>query len=100
MKGAYNNLALEMAVDFVIMYLVMYTMIASLDHFRLNLNNAYMTLMMVTPMTIVVLVSMRSMYPSPRRRWRPFFDACGNALPYRCPASTGISTILMALSIV
>lgn len=62
----YMKLALEMAIDFVIMYLVMYTMIATLDHFYLNLNNVYMTLMMVTPMTLLMLLFMRSMYPSRR----------------------------------
>jgi len=48
------------------MYLVMYTMIATLAHFHLNLNNVYMTLMMVAPMAVIMLVSMRSMFPS---RW-------------------------------
>jgi uncharacterized protein (DUF305 family) len=55
-----------MAIDFFIMYLVMYTMIATLDHFYPNLNNVYMTLMMVAPMTIVMLVGMGSMFPSRR----------------------------------
>jgi hypothetical protein len=64
MQGSYKKLSVEMALDFVIMYLIMYTMIASLDHFYLNLNNAYMTLMMVTPMTILMLIFMRSMYKS------------------------------------
>jgi uncharacterized protein (DUF305 family) len=50
----------------VIMYLVMYTMIATLDDFRLNLNNVYMTLMMVAPMAVVMLAAMRSMFPSRR----------------------------------
>jgi uncharacterized protein (DUF305 family) len=55
-----------MAIDFVIMYLVMYTMIDVLNHLYLNINNLYMTLMMVAPMTIVMLVAMRSMFPSRR----------------------------------
>jgi hypothetical protein len=50
-SGSYQALGIEMAIDFVIMYLVMYTMIATLDHFHVNLNTAYMTLMMVAPMT-------------------------------------------------
>lgn len=62
--GTYARFAVELAVDFVIMYVVMYTMIASLSDFYLNLNNVYMTLMMVAPMAIVMLVSMRSMFPS------------------------------------
>jgi uncharacterized protein (DUF305 family) len=66
MRGSYKTLTIEMIIDFIIMYLVMYTMIATLDHFHLNLNNVYMTLMMVAPMTLVMLVAMRSMYPSRR----------------------------------
>lgn len=66
MHGSYKQLTIELLVDFLIMYLVMYTMIASLDHFVVNINNAYMTLMMVAPMAIVMLVGMRSMFPSKR----------------------------------
>ena len=66
MLGCYKSLSIEMLIGFVIMYLVMYTMIATLDHFYLNLNNVYMTLMMVAPMAIVMLVSMRSMFQSRR----------------------------------
>jgi hypothetical protein len=65
----YLLLGVEMTIDFVIMYLVMYTMIATLDHFHLNLNNVYMTLMMVAPMTVLMLVFMRSMYPVRRINW-------------------------------
>ena len=64
--GSYKGLTIELAIDFVIMYFVMYTMIASLNHLYLNINNVYMTLMMVTPMAIVMLVAMRSMFPSKR----------------------------------
>ena len=66
MHHSYKELAFEMAVDFVIMYFVMYTMIATLDHLYLNINNFYMTLMMVAPMTIVMLAGMPSMFPSRR----------------------------------
>jgi uncharacterized protein (DUF305 family) len=66
MGSSYVELTIELAIDFVIMYLVMYTMIASFDHLYLNINNVYMTLMMVAPMAIVMLVAMRSMFPSRR----------------------------------
>jgi hypothetical protein len=62
----YLRLGGELAIDFAIMYLVMYTMIATLEHFRFNLNNAYMTLMMVSPVAIVMVWAMRSMFPSRR----------------------------------
>lgn len=63
----YARLGIELAIDFVIMYLVMYTMIRSLDHFYFNINNVWMTLMMVTPMALVMMVAMRSMFPSRTR---------------------------------
>jgi uncharacterized protein (DUF305 family) len=63
MRPSYKSLGIEMAVDFVIMYFVMYTMIATIDHLRLNINNLYMTLMMVAPMMVVMVVGMPSMFP-------------------------------------
>jgi uncharacterized protein (DUF305 family) len=65
-RTQYLQLAVEIVLDFAVMYLVMYTMIATLSHFHLNLNNVYMTLMMVAPMVLIMLVSMRSMFPSQR----------------------------------
>lgn len=62
----YIKHGIELAADFVVMYLVMYTMIASLDHFRFNINNVYMTLMMVTAMALLMLVGMWHMFPSKR----------------------------------
>jgi uncharacterized protein (DUF305 family) len=49
------------------MYLVMYTMIATLGHFYFNVNNVYMTLMMVAPMAAIMLISMRAMFTDRRR---------------------------------
>lgn len=66
MKGAYRKLAIEIAVDGIIMFLVMYMMIDTLRHFHFNINTLYMTLMMVAPMVIIMIVAMRSMYPSKR----------------------------------
>jgi hypothetical protein len=65
-QGHYRGLAVEIVLDFIVMYFVMYTMIATVAHFRFNLNNVYMTLMMVAPMTVIMLVSIRSMFPSRR----------------------------------
>lgn len=66
MRRPYRSFSIEMLVDFLIMYFVMYTMIATLDHLYLNINNVYMTLMMVAPMTLVMLLGMRHMFPSRR----------------------------------
>ena len=62
----YRWLAAELVADFLIMYFVMFAMIASLDHLRHNLNTVYMTLMMVAPMAVLMIVTMRSMYPDRR----------------------------------
>ncbi len=58
----YAMLGLEIIADFIVMFLAMYAMIASLDHFYLNIGNVYMTLMMVAPMTLLMLFFMRHMY--------------------------------------
>ena len=69
MQGGYQRMAVELGIDFVIMYFVMYTMIATVAHLHLNINNLYMTLMMLSPMAIVMLLSMRSMFPSRQLNW-------------------------------
>lgn len=62
-QNLYMHYGIELVIDFIIMFFVMYTMIATLGHLYLNINNLYMTLMMVAPMAIVMLISMRSMFP-------------------------------------
>lgn len=65
-KGSYAKLAIELLIDAVIMYLVMYTMIDRLEHFNNNINQVYMVMMMVAPMGILMLIMMRSMFPKKR----------------------------------
>lgn len=36
----YRRFGIEMALDFVVMYLVMYTMIANVGHFYLNITTS------------------------------------------------------------
>ncbi len=64
MKGSYGSLAFQTLISGVIMYLVMFVMIDSLDSFYNNLNMFYMTLMMVTPMVVLMILAMRDMFPS------------------------------------
>ncbi len=66
MKPAYRSLALQTIVSAVIMYLVMFVMIDRLSSFYNNLNMVYMTLMMVSPMVVLMIVAMRDMFPSRR----------------------------------
>jgi FtsH-binding integral membrane protein len=52
---------LQLLVSGIIMYLVMFLMIASLDNFHNNINMTYMTLAMVAPMGVVMMLTMPSM---------------------------------------
>lgn len=63
----FRNLFVELALDFVIMFFVMYLMIAiaSARYLYLNLGNVYMTLMMVAPMMAFMIFFMGKMSPSP-----------------------------------
>lgn len=56
----------EVGLHFAIMYAVMYTMVWGFDDIYLNINNFYMTGMMVTPMIALMVVTMRSMFPDKR----------------------------------
>ncbi len=60
----YLSFSLELALDFLIMYFVMYTMINTIEDLYININNVYMTLMMITPMAILMLITMRNMFPN------------------------------------
>lgn len=62
----YRKLALAVSINAVIMYLITYVMVERFDHIYLNINRAYMSLMMVAPMVVVMLLVMRSMYENRR----------------------------------
>jgi hypothetical protein len=62
----YLMLGANLAISAVVMYFVMFTMIWSVSDFFNNLNMFYMALMMATPMGILMLLMMRSMYRNPR----------------------------------
>ena len=64
MENSYLSLAAQTLVGGVIMYLVMFVMIDSLDSFYNNLNMFYMTLMMVAPMVVLMILAMGHMFPS------------------------------------
>ena len=62
----YRMLVLNLIASLGIMYLVMFSMIAGLPDFYNNLNTFYMALTMVAPMGMLMLLTMRSMYPNKR----------------------------------
>ena len=62
MDGMYRKLAVAIAINTVIMYLITFVNIAELSHFENNINRAYMALLMAFPMVIIMLIVMRSMF--------------------------------------
>ena len=66
MPPMYRKLLLVISINAVVMFLLTYTMIDSLDHFRFNINRVYMALLMVAPMVILMLLMMGSMYDDKR----------------------------------
>ena len=66
MKSHYGMLALNLGLSAIVMYLVMFTMIDGPGEFYHNINNVYMTAMMVSPMAILMLLMMGSMYSNRR----------------------------------
>lgn len=62
MSGHYRMLAVNMAINLVIMYLVMFAMIWAWGAFFQNLNFFYMALMMWAPMGVIMLLTMGMMY--------------------------------------
>ncbi|WDF45326.1 DUF305 domain-containing protein [Chryseobacterium sp. KACC 21268] len=60
--SSYKKMALMLIVSFFIMYVVMFFNVDQFDHIYLSYTRTYMTLLMVSPMALLMLVIMRKMY--------------------------------------
>jgi hypothetical protein len=58
----YSNLLIMQGISFVIMYAVMFMNVSSIDHIYLSITRTYMTLLMITPMALMMLIFMNKMY--------------------------------------
>ena len=63
---AYRSFLIQLGLSAIAMFVAMYAMIATFEHFVFNLNNVYMTLLMVAPMAVIMLLMMRDMYKDKR----------------------------------
>lgn len=63
---SYRKFALMLGASFLIMYTVMFLNVDSLDHIYLSTTRLYMTLLMVSPMALLMLAFMPSMYKNHR----------------------------------
>lgn len=64
--SSYGKLGIVIAINAVVMFLLTYALIDSVDHFHVNINRMYMALMMVAPMVIMMLIVMRSIFGNAR----------------------------------
>ena len=62
--GPYARFAVMMALSFLAMYALMYSMVDAWDNVLPSLNKAYMAVLMTAPMAIFELALMGRMYPS------------------------------------
>lgn len=63
----YKKFALMLSASFVIMYTVMFLNVDRLEHVYLSLTRVYMTLLMVSPMALLMLFMMPQMYKNKKR---------------------------------
>ena len=68
-KNPYPRFFLMLAASFVVMYVVMYLNTYELDHVYFSLTRFYMTILMITPMALIMLGFMRKMYLSKRNNF-------------------------------
>ena len=58
----YLKLLISLLLSFIIMYGVMFFNVNELNHIYLSYSRLYMTLLMVSPMAIIMLIVMKHMY--------------------------------------
>lgn len=66
-KANYGKFILMLLASFVVMYFVMYSMLASFGHFYFSVSRFYMTFLMIAPMALIMLVFMTGMYTNKKK---------------------------------
>ncbi len=63
----YSKFFIMMIISFIIMYLVMFLNLSDISHYQSSLSRIYMSLLMVTPMAVVMMLMMGKMYPDKKK---------------------------------
>ena len=63
----YKKFMIMSALSFIVMYGVMFLNVDEFSHIYLSLTRTYMTLLMVSPMALIMLLLMPKMYPN--KKW-------------------------------
>lgn len=61
---SYKKFTIMMFISFIIMYVVMFLNMDSVDHYHTSVTRIYMAILMVAPMAIVMMTIMGNMYPN------------------------------------
>ncbi|QNF31406.1 DUF305 domain-containing protein (plasmid) [Adhaeribacter swui] len=61
-KGPYGKLLISLGTSFVVMYTVMFLNVDQFDHIYLSYTRFYMSLLMVSPMALLMILLMKQMY--------------------------------------
>lgn len=64
---AYTKFFLMLVISLVIMYTVMFFNVDDIEHVYLSLTRLYMSVLMVSPMAILMVVMMKNMYTDKKR---------------------------------
>ncbi|GEC73733.1 protein of unknown function [Flavobacterium flevense] len=62
-QSNYKKMLLMLIISFIIMYAVMFLNVDKLNHIYFSYTRTYMSLLMVTPMALLMLLLMPAMYP-------------------------------------
>lgn len=65
--GKYTKFLLMMACSFIYMYIAMFLNVDQFDHIMLSHTRTYMTFLMVSPMAIIMLLFMLSMFENKKK---------------------------------
>ena len=63
-NSQYKKFLIMLAISFIIMYVVMFLNVDEFSHIYLSYTRTYMTLLMISPMALVMLSLMKKMYPN------------------------------------
>ena len=64
MKMGYKKFSTMMIISFLVMYTVMFLNMDSINHYHTSLTRLYMTILMVSPMAVLMVIMMGNMYPN------------------------------------
>jgi uncharacterized protein (DUF305 family) len=92
MMMSYSKFSLMMFVSFIIMYSVMFLNVDEANHIYLSITRTYMTLLMVSPMAVIMMLMMGKMYPN--KKWNIIILISGVVIFCLCLAGLRTQTAI------